>query len=40
MLKDGRYRLDGDWRWTCGDRSRERSTIEEKDDEQRSRQKN
>jgi hypothetical protein len=30
MLKDGRYRLDEDWRWTCGDGSRGRSTIEEK----------
>jgi len=30
VLADGRYRLDEDWRWTCGDGGRGRSTIEEK----------
>jgi hypothetical protein len=30
VLEDGRYRLDEDWRWTSGDGSRGRSTIEEK----------
>ena len=29
VLADGRYRLEEDWRWTCGDGSRGRSTIEE-----------
>ena len=31
VLPDGRYRLDENWRWTCGDGSGGRSTIEEKD---------
>jgi len=30
VLDDGRYRLDEEWRWTCGDGSRGRSTIEER----------
>jgi len=30
VLADGRYRLDEEWRWTCGDGSRGRSTIEER----------
>ena len=29
VLEDGRYRLDEDWRWTSGDGSRGRSTIDE-----------